>query len=204
MSAAKSFKAMGNTAVVIAAIVASIVAALMFVPGLLGFDRYVITGGSMSGTFERGSLVFERQVPVGDLNVGDVITYLPPAESGISELVTHRIISITPNPDGSSARVFKTKGDANADADPWTFTLADTVQPRVQGWIPAVGWIFIALSAPGIRMLAIGIPAAIIALLFLRDFVVGLRRRDDEALAGGEASPLLPVEHPSPALPAAP
>jgi signal peptidase I len=200
MSASKTLKAVGNTAVIIAAVVACVVAALMFVPGLLGYDRYVITGGSMSGTFERGSLVFERQVPVEDLNVGDVITYLPPAESGISELVTHRVISITPNPDVSGGLVFKTKGDANASADPWTFTLADTVQPRVLGWIPLVGWIFIALSAPGIRMLAIGIPAAVIALLFLLDFVRGLRRRDEEVFDAEDAPALVPVEHPSFAL----
>jgi signal peptidase I len=200
MSATKTFRAAGNTAVIIAAVVACVVAALMFVPGLLGYDRYVITGGSMSGTFERGSLVFERQVPVEDLNVGDVITYLPPAESGISELVTHRVISITPNPDVSGGLVFKTKGDANASADPWTFTLADTVQPRVLGWIPLVGWIFIALSAPGIRMLAIGIPAAVIALLFLLDFVRGLRRRDEEVFDTEDAPALVPVERPSFAL----
>jgi len=200
MSASKTLKAVGNTAVIIAAVVACVIAALMFVPGLLGYDRYVITGGSMSGTFERGSLVFERQVPVEDLNVGDVITYLPPAESGISELVTHRVISITPNPDVSGGLVFKTKGDANASADPWTFTLADTVQPRVLGWIPLVGWIFIALSAPGIRMLAIGIPAAVIALLFLLDFVRGLRRRDEEVFDTEDAPALVPVERPSFAL----
>ncbi|WP_442574231.1 signal peptidase I [Microbacterium sp. F51-2R] len=200
MSASKTLKAVGNTAVIIAAVVACVVAALMFVPGLLGYDRYVITGGSMSGTFERGSLVFERQVPVEDLNVGDVITYLPPAESGISELVTHRVISITPNPDVSGGLVFKTKGDANASADPWTFTLADTVQPRVLGWIPLVGWIFIALSAPGIRMLAIGIPAAVIALLFLLDFVRGLRRRDEKVFDAEDAPALVPVERPSFAL----
>jgi signal peptidase I len=199
MSASKTLKAVGNTAVIIAAVVACVVAALMFVPGLLGYERYVITGGSMSGTFERGSLVFERQVPVEELNVGDVITYLPPAESGISELVTHRVISITPNPDVSGGLVFKTKGDANASADPWTFTLADTVQPRVLGWIPLVGWIFIALSAPGIRTLAIGVPAAVIALLFLLDFVRGLRR-DEEVFGAEDAPALVPVERPSFAL----
>jgi signal peptidase I len=201
MSASKTLKAVGNTAVIIAAVVACVVAALMFVPGLLGYERYVITGGSMSGTFERGSLVFERQVPVEELNVGDVITYLPPAESGISELVTHRVISITPNPDVSGGLVFQTKGDANASADPWTFTLADTVQPRVLGWIPLVGWIFIALSAPGIRTLAIGVPAAVIALLFLLDFVRGLRR-DEEVFGAEDAPALVPVEHPSFARPA--
>ena len=32
-----------------------------------GYERYVITGGSMSGTFEKGSVAFEKQVPVADL-----------------------------------------------------------------------------------------------------------------------------------------
>ncbi|QIG39049.1 signal peptidase I [Microbacterium sp. 4R-513] len=136
MSAATTFKALGNAAVVIAAVIACVVAALMFVPGLLGYDRYVITGGSMSGTFERGSLTLEQQVPVSELRAGDIITYLPPAESGISELVTHRIVSIEPNPDGSDSLVFQTKGDANESIDPWTFTLADTVQPRGRGMDP--------------------------------------------------------------------
>lgn len=171
MSAAKTFQRVGSAAITIAAIIATIIAALMFVPGLLGMDRYVITGGSMSGTFERGALVFERQVPVSELRTGDVITYLPPADSGITELVTHRIVSIEPNPDGSPSRVFRTQGDANAGVDPWTFTLADAVQPRVVGWVPLVGWIFIALFDAMIRMLAIGVPAAFIALLFLRDLI---------------------------------
>ena len=88
------------------------------VPGLLGYERYVITGGSMSGTFESGSVVFEKPVPVKDLVVGDVITYLPPPDSGVSTLVTHRIIEIAPGKD--AATVFQTQGDANPDPDPWT------------------------------------------------------------------------------------
>lgn len=181
MSAAKTFQRMGNAAVTAAAIIAMIIAALMFVPGLLGIDRYVITGGSMSGTFERGALVFEVQVPVSELRPGDVITYLPPADSGVTELVTHRILSVEPNPDGSGTRMFRTQGDANDAVDPWTFTLADSVQPKVVGWIPAVGWVFIALSDARIRMPAIGVPAAFIALLFLRDLVRATGRRRDSA-----------------------
>jgi signal peptidase len=183
MSAATKAKTLGNVGITVAAILALGVAALMFVPGVLGFDRYVITGGSMSGTFERGALVFERQVPVSDLRVGDVITYLPPADSGVTELVTHRISSIEPSPDAVGALMFQTKGDANANVDPWTFTLADTVQPRVEGWVPEVGWIFIALAEPLIRMLAIGVPAAIIAALSLFDLVRATRRRRPSATA---------------------
>lgn len=178
MSAAITFQRAGRTAVTAAAIIAAVIAALMLVPGLIGLDRYVITGGSMSGTFERGALVFERKVPVADLEVGDVITYLPPADSGIAELVTHRIVSIEANPDGSDAPVFRTQGDANAAADPWTFVLTDAVQPRLVAFVPEAGWVFIALSDPRVRMLAIGLPAGIIALLFLRDIVRSSSRRD--------------------------
>ena len=190
MSAAKTFKAVGNGAVVIAAIVACVVAALMFVPGLLGFDRYVITGGSMSGTFERGSLVFETRVPVDELHVGDIITYLPPEGSGVAELVTHRIISITEPEQAGGHRVLRTQGDANDSPDPWTFTLSDAVQPRVQGWIPQVGWVFIALTNPVARTLAIGVPAAFIALLFLRDLMREFRR--PRAADTTEPSPVVP------------
>ncbi|MFE6734738.1 signal peptidase I [Microbacterium sp. NPDC057650] len=175
MSAKKTTRTIGSALIASATAIALGFVALMLVPGLLGMDRYVITGGSMSGTFERGALVIERQVPVSDLRKGDVITYLPPKDSGVTELVTHRIVEISEKPDAAGGRVFRTKGDANASADPWTFTLAASAQPRVEGWIPAVGWVFIALSLPGIRMLAIGVPAAVIALLYLRDLLRGLR-----------------------------
>ena len=185
MSAMQRTRRFANSLITIVAIIAMGIVALMLVPGLLGLDRYVITGGSMSGTFERGTLVFERQVPVSELKVGDVITYLPPADSGVTELVTHRIESITRDASAPGGRVFHTKGDANASADPWTFTLAAHTQPRVVGWAPAIGWVFIALSMPFVRMLVIGVPAAFIALLFLRDLMRGLRenrpRRRDAA-----------------------
>lgn len=176
MSATKTARTIGSTLASLAAVVITGVAALMLVPGVLGLDRYVITGGSMSGTFERGALVFEKQVPVEDLRVGDVITYLPPANSGVTELVTHRIISITEPAQAGGPRVLKTQGDANDSADPWDFTLAGSVQPRVEGWIPEIGWVFIALTNPIVRMLAIGVPAALIALLFLRDLLRETRR----------------------------
>lgn len=175
MSATQRTRRFANSLITIVAIIAMGIVALMLVPGLLGLDRYVITGGSMSGTFERGTLVFERQVPVSELKVGDVITYLPPSDSGVTELVTHRIQSITEDASAANGRVFHTKGDANAGADPWTFTLASHTQPRVVGWVPAIGWAFIALSMPIVRMLVIGVPAALIALLFLRDLMRGLR-----------------------------
>jgi signal peptidase I len=143
------------------------------VPGLLGYERYVITGGSMSGAIERGSVVFEKRVPVEDLAVGDVITYLPPAQSGVNSLVTHRITEIAPGKGG--AAVFSTQGDANPDPDPWAFSLAAGSQPVVEHAVPYVGYVFVALADPQVRMAVIGSPAAVIALMALRDLVAALR-----------------------------
>ena len=148
------------------------------VPGFFGFERYVITGGSMSGTFERGSIAFEKAVPVDDLKVGDVITYLPPTGAGNSDLVTHRILTIEPGENG--ARVFTTQGDANSDPDPWTFSLVDGTQPVVQTTVPYVGHAFIALANPDTRRLVIGVPAGIIALIALAQLGRAVLGRDDE------------------------
>lgn len=147
-------------------------------PSLFGYERYVITGGSMSGTFEKGSLAFEKRVPVDELKVGDVITYQPPADSGVPNLVTHRIISITPDKTGMLQ--FHTQGDANPQPDPWKFHLVQKTQPVVQVTVPKVGWVFVALADRQIRMLAIGVPAGLIALLSLGELAsaVAAARRE--------------------------
>ena len=159
----------------------TMLAALGFLlPSLMGLQRYVIMGGSMEGTYDLGSVVFSEVVPVEDLRVGDVITYVPPAESGIDTLVTHRIVEI----DGEE---FRTQGDANADVDPWTFQLTAATQPRVVAHVPYVGYGFMALADRGTRMALIGLPAALIALWSLVELVRALRpqrdRREDEQVA---------------------
>jgi signal peptidase I len=147
-----------------------LLAALMILPGLFGYHRYVITSGSMTGTYDRGSVVFAGVVPVSDLSVGDVITYTPPPGSGPDGLVTHRIVSI--GRDQFDRRLFQTKGDANETADPWTFTLDEPTQARAVFDVPYVGYALSFLSIREARMAVIGIPALLIAFAVL----VGFRR----------------------------
>ncbi|WP_210438784.1 signal peptidase I [Nocardioides xinjiangensis] len=155
----------------------TLVSAAYLLPSLMGYERYVITGGSMSGTFEKGSIAIEKPVDVADLAVGDVITYLPPADSGVGTLVTHRIVKAGRSDTG--ARVFRTQGDANPDPDPWKFTLDEGTQPVVQLTVPYVGYALIALADRETRMLVIGVPAGLIALLSLVELVGALRRPGD-------------------------
>lgn len=160
------------------ALVAVMVACLAWlVPALLGYSRYVITGGSMTGAYDKGSVVFEKPVPVAELKVGDVITYLPPADSGVPNLVTHRILKMEPAEGGGT--LFTTQGDANPQPDPWHFLLLDDEQPVVQFGVPHAGWIFMALADREVRMLVIGLPAALIALGALGQLVGAIRGRRD-------------------------
>ena len=148
--------------------VALIAAVLVLVPALIGWQRYAIVSGSMTGTYDKGSLVLDEVVPVGELRVGDVITYMPPAGD---HLITHRI-SWTGR-DAAGARVFRTKGDANPVADGWTFRLDRPTQARVRAGVPYAGYVLMALGRRDVRMILIALPALLIAGFSL----VGLWRR---------------------------
>ncbi|MGH2946545.1 MAG: signal peptidase I [Solirubrobacteraceae bacterium] len=137
--------------------VALFFALLVLVPAVVGMQRYAIVSGSMSPTFDRGSLVLAEVVPVGELRVGDVITYRPPPGAGPEHLVTHRIASI--GRDG----VLRTKGDANSVADPWTFRLDRPTQARVTTGVPYAGHALLALGRRDVRMAVIALPALLIA-----------------------------------------
>ncbi|CAN7313452.1 signal peptidase I [Knoellia sp. LjRoot47] len=150
-------------------IVITLACTAYLLPSAFGYERYVITGGSMTGSISKGSIAFEKRVPVDELAVGDVITYLPPSASGVPNLVTHRIVEVGTDAQGASR--LRTKGDANPAVDPWTFSLVATEQPVVQFSVPKVGYLFIALADRDTRILVIGVPAGIIALLALVELV---------------------------------
>ena len=148
-------------------------AALIFVPTLLGFERYAITGGSMDGTYDAGSIVYEREVPVAELRVGDVITYDPPAKARVDGLVTHRIVAI----DGDGAKsLFRTRGDANDAPDPWRFQLDQPTQARASFAVPYLGYALAALDVRAVRILVIGVPALLIAIAALSRLAADIRR----------------------------
>ena len=95
-----------TTVVMVAAL---LLAALMVVPTLLGFERYVIVSGSMVPTIPVGSVVYDEVVPVGDIEIGDIITFVPPPEYGIDDPVTHRVVKIT-----SPARTAATRASGSS------------------------------------------------------------------------------------------
>lgn len=141
---------------------ALVLAAFMVLPTLMGYERYVIISGSMEPTIPVGSVVYDEVVPVKDLVVGDVITFVPPAEFGVDDPVTHRIVQISKAGQDTSqpgARLFRTKGDNNEDVDPWRMVLDGPDQARVAKHVPYVGYFYMALQVRWVQLLVIIIPA---------------------------------------------
>ena len=138
---------------------ALILAGAVLVPALLGFQRYVITSGSMTGTYDRGSLVFDRVVPTARLRAGDVITFRPP---GHPAFVTHRIASC-----GPSAASASSPPRATPTAPPTRGARSRWATPARRAWpstFPTSATPSPTLSERKVRMIVIGLPALLIAL----------------------------------------
>lgn len=157
----------GWSRLVVALAVFAPVTLLALLPIGFGLERYVVTGDDMSPGIGRGSVVLERDVPVSDLRAGDVITFEPPADSGVEGEVTRRIVSI-------SNGWAKTRADSGSALDPWTLRLDRPTEKRVVAALPYVGYVYLALVAPGPIAVVV---AAVVGLLGLLVAVALGRRR---------------------------
>ena len=131
---------------------------LVLLPIGLGLERYVMTGSSMDGGIDRGSIAFERVVPVSDLRVGDVITYAHPGAGADQDaMVTHRIVSIR-------AEGIRTQGDAEASVDPWVLHPDSPTMSRVEFTIPWIGWAYLLLYRAQGWVLTLAAAAVLVVL----------------------------------------
>ncbi len=156
-----------------------------------------VATGSMAPTVPTGSLLLSRPVDAGAVRPGDVIVFTSPvghtagagADGAFSTttamLITHRVIAITTTPGGQLG--FRTKGDANADEDPWVLPAAAvhartvTHLAHVGGWLArpdARRWLYLTVAAAGLLVIAVE----------SRRVVRELRRTRASAPAHGPAS----------------
>jgi len=97
-----------------------VLVAVVTVPGLVGGDdAYIVTSNSMQPTISSGDVVVTKEMPVDQIETGDVVTFHA-GDDPDHGYVTHRVVE-TRNENGQL--YFKTKGDANEDPD--------------QGYVPA-------------------------------------------------------------------
>lgn len=110
-----------------------------------GYRALVVRSGSMAPAIETGDLIVSRRVEASRVVPGDVVTYADP--SGDGDLVTHRVLEITPE---GGAFTFVTKGDSNSASETWS---ADEDAPLglVAATVPDAGFVVAVLVQPLVR-----------------------------------------------------
>ncbi|AJW78601.1 signal peptidase I [Clavibacter michiganensis] len=108
---------------------------LLVVPKVTGSVPLTILTQSMEPTLPPGTLIVVRPVDTDTLQIGDVATYQ--IRSGDPAVITHRILAIASESDGT--RTFTFKGDNNAEPDSKPVTAAQ-IQGEVWYSVPLVGW----------------------------------------------------------------
>lgn len=149
------------------------------VPQAVGASHsYVVLSSSMTPTVEAGDMVIVDDRAPTAIEGGDIISYRAPEEE--KAIVTHRVVEVVKR-DGK--RLFRTKGDANEEVDPYLVSKEDLIG-EVAFVIPYAGYfVQFAKSDMGLVALLV-VPASILIGLELRRFW----RARASASAGSDAT----------------
>jgi signal peptidase I len=133
-------------------------------PHVLGYRTMTMLTGSMSPVIDPGDVTIVTPLPVDDVAVGMIIAYHIPIDD--HRVVSHRVVGVTQTPDGSVT--VRTKGDANAAADPWEARLQGDTAYQVRAVIPQLGSVIRVLRTPFVsQALLYGAPALLAGWLLL-------------------------------------
>jgi signal peptidase len=114
--------------------------------------------GSMAPAIESGDVAVVTPVPVSRVRPGHVLTFQAPTED--HRVLTHRVVEVLTAPDGAVS--IRTKGDANAAADPWVARPEEPTVWRVRAVVPGLGDLIRTLRQPVVRrVLIVGVPLAL-------------------------------------------
>jgi len=138
---------------------------------LFGFRYFEVLSRSMQSEIPQGSLVFTQKVPSGEIQVGDVITFLRSDE----KYITHTVIAVVSDFDGRGNLGFQTKGTDNPDPDP-DIVGAANVAGVVKAHIGGLGFT-LRYIADNIKYVFLGFILIILTSIAVRVFL-GERRKE--------------------------
>jgi signal peptidase len=152
---------------------------------VLGLQPMAMATGSMTKTIPIGSLVVDRTVRPSSLRVGDVISFRKPI--GSSGIATHRIIEIERS---GGHVVYRTKGDSNPVADPWSIVFRQHMQAhRMLFHVPSLGYaLLFARSRLGILLVVVYVCFSLLATVLKVIAQSSLRKERSVAVPRGDPS----------------
>jgi signal peptidase len=151
----------GNAALTLL-IAGAVIVLSVGVGAALGFRALVVRSGSMAPAIESGDVVITRLVRPSAVEPGDVVTFRDTTRQG--ELVTHRVVQVTREPDRVS---FVTRGDANTGEERWSIDPHGTVGAAAFR-VPGAGHLLAWLRMPFVRTALLVSSALALAALALR------------------------------------
>src|SRR3990172_3229847 len=153
-------------------------AVLTYLAPHLGWRVDVVGSGSMAPTLHVGSLAVTRPVEAEAIAVGDIITFDPQGITLSANLITHRVIGIERN----SPLRFRTRGDANEQADPFTVPARNLVG-RVDFHAPYLGYVAQFLRTPWGFVFGLFVPGLMMTIMYIRSILQVLRTDREKKLA---------------------
>lgn len=158
-----------------------------FLAPRFGWRVDTVLSGSMEPALKVGGVVVTQPVGVEDIREGDVITFYSPLNEG---LTTHRVIArVTSIQDTELAQptmatpaeeasvYFRTKGDANEDADPFLVP-AENVVGKLVFHLPYLGYAASFIQTKLGLLLTLFVPGLIIIIMELRNIWHALNEKE--------------------------
>lgn len=142
-------------------VVLMLVAGLTVLAPRFGWSVDAVFSGSMEPELKVGGVVVTRPVAAEDITVGDAITFYSPLGE---KLTSHRVIAV----EDGSALSFRTKGDANEDADPFILP-AENVVGKICFHILYFGYVTQFVKTPLGFLLTLCLPGLIIIVMETRN-----------------------------------
>jgi signal peptidase I len=163
-----------------------LVGAFVLLPKAMGWMPLAVLTGSMRPHLPPGTEIvvdpIDNQGELDALKVGDVVTYMP--HSGQSDVITHRIISISKGLDGHRSFIFQ--GDNNPSPDP-NPVAESQIRGKLLYYAPLLGWVTTKLPVNqkswGMDAVAVGLFGYAVWQVFSSVRSIRRARRDKQAQA---------------------
>ena len=132
---------------------------ILFAPHL-GWRIDAVLSGSMTPTLRVGSAAVACPVDPQTIQPNDIVTYRSPRNG---DMTTHRVVGI----EESELLLFRTRGDANEEADPYLVP-ARNIEGKVVTDIPFLGYLADWVKTPAGFGLLLGLPGLLIIAAEMR------------------------------------
>lgn len=155
------FKKICNIFSAVILTVMALIAGVLLIPHVFGYQTLAVLSGSMEPAYHVGSIVFVKSMPPEEIKVGDAITFRLSGDT----VATHRVVKID-----SAKKQFVTKGDAN-DAEDGPTDYSSLVGRASRFSVPLLGYLSVYIKTRQGILAATAVAVVVILLTFLPEIL---------------------------------